>query len=86
MSKAADKFSPELRVCAARYGGGIMKPGLHRRAAKMSIAAKIGCPAQTLNGWVKKAEVDSGREPELTIGMAGQARVGARELGRAAGQ
>jgi transposase-like protein len=25
-----------------------------------SIAAKIGCTAQTLNEWVKKAEVDSG--------------------------
>jgi transposase len=25
-----------------------------------SIAAKIGCTAQSLNEWVKKAEVDSG--------------------------
>jgi hypothetical protein len=27
----------------------------------MSIAAKIGCTTQTLNDWVKKTEVDSGR-------------------------
>jgi putative transposase len=27
----------------------------------VSIAAKIGCTAQTLNEWVKKAEVDSGK-------------------------
>jgi transposase-like protein len=27
----------------------------------MSIAAKIGCTAQTLNEWVKKAEIDSGK-------------------------
>ena len=25
-----------------------------------SIAVKIGCTAQSLNGWVKKAEIDSG--------------------------
>ena len=31
-----------------------------RWAAISSIAAKIGCTAQTLNEWVKKAEVDSG--------------------------
>jgi transposase-like protein len=27
----------------------------------MSISAKIGCAPQTLNDWVKKAEVDSGK-------------------------
>ena len=31
-----------------------------RWAAVASIAAKIGCTAQSLNEWVKKAEVDSG--------------------------
>jgi putative transposase len=31
-----------------------------RWAAVCSIAAKIGCTAQTLNEWVKKAEIDSG--------------------------
>jgi len=28
----------------------------------VSIAAKIGCTAQTLDEWVKKAKVDSGRK------------------------
>ena len=37
-----------------------------RWAAIVSIAAKIGCTAQTLNEWVKKAEVDSGRRPGVT--------------------
>jgi transposase len=36
-----------------------------RWAAVLSIAAKIGCTAQTLNEWVKKAEVDSG----LRVGL-----------------
>ena len=31
-----------------------------RWATVTSIAAKIGCTAQSLNGWVKKAEIDSG--------------------------
>jgi transposase-like protein len=31
-----------------------------RWAAISSIAGKIGCTAQTLSDWVKKAEVDSG--------------------------
>lgn len=36
-----------------------------RRQAVMSIAANIGCTPQTLNDWVKKAEVDSGqRDPD----------------------
>jgi transposase-like protein len=32
-----------------------------RWAAISSIAAKLGCTAQTVSDWVKKAEVDSGR-------------------------
>lgn len=36
----------------------------------MSIAAKIGCTAQTLNEWVKKAEVDSGRRAGIPTEMA----------------
>jgi transposase len=31
-----------------------------RWAAVTSIAAKIACTAQSLNEWVKKAEIDSG--------------------------
>ena len=36
--------------------------GDHSRwAAVVSIATKIGCTAQTLHEWVKKAEVDAGK-------------------------
>ena len=41
-----------------------------RWAAIMSIAAKIGCTPQTLNEWVKKAEVDSGRRSGVPYGLA----------------
>jgi putative transposase len=34
------------------------------------IAAKIGCSAPTLNDWVKKAEVDSGRGAGIPTEMA----------------
>tara|TARA_R110002020_G_scaffold184947_2_gene382298 strand:- start:18950 stop:19108 length:159 start_codon:yes stop_codon:yes gene_type:complete len=39
---------------------------LFRWAAVSSIAAKIGCSAHTLNEWVKKAEVDTGKRAGLS--------------------
>src|ERR1700687_1658409 len=60
ISKTTNKFSPEVRVRAVRM---VMdREGEHasRWAAVSSIAAKIGCTAQTLHEWVKKAERDSG--------------------------
>ncbi len=50
-----------------------------RWATIMSIAAKIGCTAQTLNEWVKKAEVDSGRKPGPTTDMAARLEALERE-------
>jgi transposase-like protein len=35
-------------------------------AAIVSIAAKIGCTAQTLSNWVKQAERDQGKRPGTT--------------------
>jgi transposase len=35
-------------------------------AAIGSIAAKIGCTAETLRSWVRQAERDTGRRPGLT--------------------
>jgi transposase len=60
MSKTTNKFSAEVRARAVRMV--LDHEGEHssRWAAVSSIAAKIGCTAQTLNEWVKRAEVDSG--------------------------
>ena len=50
-----------------------------RWAAVVSIATKIGCTPQTLNEWVKKAEVDSGRKSGLTSDMAAKMKALERE-------
>jgi transposase len=35
-------------------------------AAMTSIASKIGCTAETLRSWVRRAERDAGRRPGLS--------------------
>ena len=79
MSKTTNKFSPEVRERAVRLV--FDNEGQHgsRWQAIMSIAAKIGCAPQTLNDWVKKAEVDSGRKPGLTTDMAAKLKALERE-------
>ncbi|WP_324765601.1 transposase (plasmid) [Sinorhizobium meliloti] len=50
-----------------------------RWAAVSSIAAKIGCTAQTLNEWAKKAEVDDGSRPGLPSDVAEKMKALERE-------
>ena len=45
----------------------------------MSIAAKIGCSAHTLDDWGKKAEADSGKRAGIPTGMAGKMKALERE-------
>jgi transposase len=69
-SKTTNKLSPEVRARAVRMVLDHEGDHASRWAAVVSIAAKIGCTPQTLNEWVKKAEVDSGHKPGLTSDMA----------------
>ncbi len=45
----------------------------------MSISAQIGCSGHTLNEWVKKAEVDSGRRAGVSSEMAERMKALERE-------
>jgi transposase len=59
-SKTTNRFSPEVRTRAVRLVFEHEKEHRSRWATVTSVAAKIGCTAQSLSEWVKKAEIDSG--------------------------
>jgi transposase len=60
------RYSPEVRERAVRLV--FEQQGEHESqwAAIGSIAAKIGCTAETLRGWVRRAERDQGTRPGLS--------------------
>ena len=78
-NKTSNKFSAEVRSRAVRLVFDHERDHPSRWAAISSIAAKIGCTAQTLNEWVKKAEVDSGQRSGVPTDMAERMKTLERE-------
>jgi transposase len=62
----ASRYSPEVRERAVRMV--LEHQGAHASqwAAIGSIAAKLGCTAETLRNWLRQAERDAGHRPGLS--------------------
>ena len=70
MNKRSNRFSPEVRERAVRMvqEHNAEYPSLW--AAAQSIAPKIGCTAETLLEWLKRAQIDAGQRPGVTTADA----------------
>lgn len=60
------KYSPEVRERAVRMVTEHRGEHDSEWGAITSIAAMIGCSAETLRNWVRQAERDSGQRPGVT--------------------
>jgi len=67
-SKTTNKFSAEVRERAVRMVREHEGEYASRWAAMASIAAKIGCTAETLRLWVRRSERESGGGAEGASG------------------
>ncbi len=74
------KFSPEVRERAVRMVQEHRADYPSLWAAMESSAPKIGCVPQTLNEWVKQAEVNSGQRAGTTTSDAQRIKELEREV------
>jgi transposase len=76
----SNKFSPEVRERAVRMVQEQRGEYPSLWAPIESIAPKIGCVPQTLNEWVKRAEVDAGTREGVTTAEAQRVKELEREV------
>ena len=63
--KKTEKYSPEVIERAVRLVAEVKEQHASEWAAIESIAAKIGCTAETLRRWVRRHERDTGQREGL---------------------
>ena len=78
--KKSVKFSPEVQERAVRMVVEARAQHESQWPAIVSIAAKIGCTAETLRRWVRQAERDSGQREGLTTAEAERIKALEREV------
>ncbi len=66
MTKTLTRYSPEVRARAVRMVLDHRADYASQWAAISSIAAKIGCTAETLRRWVRRLERDAGLRDGVT--------------------
>jgi transposase len=62
----SSKFSPEIRERAVKMVLENQGEYESQWAAIVSVAAKIGCTGETLRGWVRQRERDTGKRDGVT--------------------
>ena len=74
------KYSAEVRERAVRLVFESLGDHTSEWAAITSVAGKIGCKAETLRQWVRRAQRDSGTRPGLTTSERDQLKRLEREV------
>lgn len=77
------KFSPEVRDRAIRMVYEVRESHKSQWAAIDAVASKIGCMAQTLSNWIRKASAPAGPSTPATDARVKDLEREVRELKRA---